>query len=74
MLSSAALFLKIILNWSSHCGSAGPSVVPCEGMSSIPGLAQQVKDPVLPHAVAQVMDAALIQCCYGSGVGWQLQL
>ena len=36
---------------------------------SIPGLAQWVKDPVLPRAVVQVADEARIPCCCGSGVG-----
>ena len=45
-----------------------------EVVSSIPGLVQWVKDPVLPQAVVQVEDAARIWHCCGSGVGRQLQL
>ena len=41
---------------------------------SIPGLAQWVKDPVLPRAVVQVAEAVWIWCCCGSGEGRQLQL
>ena len=43
-----------------------------EDVGSIPGLTQQVKDPPLLQAVAQITDAAQIQ--HGCGVGWQLQL
>ena len=39
-----------------------------------PALAQWVKDPVLPQAVVMFADVAWIPCCYGYGVGWQLQL
>ena len=45
-----------------------------EVAGSIPGLAQQVKDPVLPRAVVYIADAAWIPCCCGSGVGQRLQL
>ena len=38
------------------------------------GLAAWVKDPVLLQATEQVADVVCIQCCYGCGVGWQLQL
>jgi len=37
-------------------------------VGSIPGLAQGVKDPVLPQATVYFADAAWIQCCYGCGV------
>ena len=43
-------------------------------VGSIPGLAQWVKDLVLPWAVVQVTDTAQILPCYGYGVGQQLQL
>ena len=45
-----------------------------EVASSIPGLAQWVKDLALPQAVAYVTDAAWIWSCYGYSIGWQLQL
>ena len=41
-----------------------------EVVGSIPGLAQWVKNLVLPCALVQVADAAQILRCYGSGVGW----
>ena len=39
-----------------------------EGVGSIPGLAQWVKELVLPRAVVYVADTAEIRCCCGSGV------
>ena len=38
----------------------------------IPGLAQWVKDPVLPRAVLKVADSAWIPHCCGCGAGQQL--
>ena len=50
-----------------------------EDTCSIPGLTHWVKDPEMPQAAVQVLDAAWIwQCliwhCHGCGLGWQLQL
>ena len=42
--------------------------------SSVPGLAQWIKDLVLLQAVAWVTDAAQTWCGCGCGVGRQLQL
>ena len=42
--------------------------------SSIPGLAQWVKDLVLPRSVVEVEDEARIWHCFGSGVGQELKL
>ena len=44
-----------------------------EDVSSVPGLAQTVKDLALPGAVVRLTDAAWIPRCCGSGVGWRLQ-
>jgi len=42
-------FLKIKINRSSHCGSAETNLTKNHGVAdSIPGLAQWIKDPVLP--------------------------
>ena len=43
-----------------------------EVVGSIPGLAQWIKDLVLPRAV--VVDTAWIPSHCGCGIGWQLQL
>ena len=45
-----------------------------EVVGSIPGPTQWVNDPALLRAVVQVTDVAQISCCYGCGVGRQLQL
>ena len=43
-----------------------------EGVGSIPGLTQWVKEPVLPCAVVEVADATWILRCCGCGGGRQL--
>ena len=44
----------------------------CEDTSLIPGLAQWVKDAVLPQAIKEVEDAAQIWHCRGCGASQQL--
>ena len=50
---------------SCHCGSAVTNLTRIhEDVSSIPGLPQWVKEPVLPWAVLEVADTAwILHCC-----------
>ena len=45
-----------------------------EDAGSIPALGQWVKDLAQQQTEAQVTGRSWIWCCYGCGIGWQLQL
>ena len=45
-----------------------------EDVGSTPGLPQWVKYLALLEAAVQFPDVVWIWCCWGCGVGWQLQL
>ena len=65
--------LKMVKMGSSLCGALEANLTRNhEILGSIPGLAQWVKDLVLPWAVVQVADTAWIWHCCGCGCGWQL--
>ena len=55
---------------SSHHDSVVTNQTRIHTAGLIPGLAQWVKDPVLPWAVVQVTDVSQIWRCCGCGVGW----
>ena len=58
---------------SSHRGTAEMNLSSIHGVvCSIPGLAQWIKDPVLPGAMVYIADVARIPCCCGCGVGRHL--
>ena len=60
---------------SSRRGAAETNLTRSHEVSgSIPGLAQRVKDRVLPPASVKVVGAAQIRYCHGCDVGWQLPL
>ena len=56
-----AQWVKNLTSGSSHCGSAvtNPTSIHRDA-DSVPSLNQWVKDPVLPQAVIQVADLALL--------------
>ena len=67
--------LLIMYFRSSHRGATETNLTRNhEIASSIPGLTQWVKDPVLPWAVVKVTEVAQIRHCCGSGIGWEQQL
>ena len=66
--------LKVSNSWSSHCGAVemNPTGIH-EDAGVIHDLPQWVQEMALTLFVVLVTDAAWIPCCYGCGVGRELQ-